>query len=115
LTAARTGLNVEEAQSIGLDAGRAVIQTGSRAHYYPGGAPMTIVVAADKKSRRLLGAEMVGADGVAHRINTFAAALAAGMTLDEVHQLDLAYAPPFSPVWDPVLTACEVAGKKIRD
>jgi pyruvate/2-oxoglutarate dehydrogenase complex dihydrolipoamide dehydrogenase (E3) component len=63
---------------------------------------------ADKETRRVLGASMVGEEGVAQRINTVATALHNHVTVDELSQYDLAYSPPFSPVWDPVLTASKV-------
>jgi pyruvate/2-oxoglutarate dehydrogenase complex dihydrolipoamide dehydrogenase (E3) component len=59
----------------------------------------------DKKSGRLLGAQMVGKEGAAHRINAPAVALHAKMSVEEFSQSDLAYAPPFGPSWDPLLTA----------
>ncbi len=109
LEVARTGLtDPDEARDAGFEPVERTITTGSRASYDPGRAPITIHVAADAPTGRLLGASMVGADRVAKRIDTVATALHAGMTLDEVERLDLSYAPPFSPVWDPVLTAAKV-------
>ena len=67
----------------------------------------------DKKSGRLLGCRMVGKEGVAHRINATAVALHCKMTVQEFFQTDLAYAPPFSPVWDPLLTAANQLLKKV--
>ena len=113
LAAARTGLGREEAKTHGLELEKVVVKSKTRAHYYPGGSEMTLVLLVDKKNRsRLLGAQMAGADGVPHRINTLATAIAAGLTLDRIMDLDLAYAPPFSPVFDPVLQAAEQAMKK---
>jgi pyruvate/2-oxoglutarate dehydrogenase complex dihydrolipoamide dehydrogenase (E3) component len=66
---------------------------------------MTVLMVADRSSRRLLGAQIVGAEDAALRIDVAATALAAGMTVDEVVMLDLAYAPPFSSVWSPILVA----------
>ena len=114
LTAARTGLGLDEARNAGFDAEKVNVTSNSRAHYYPGGGKISSVLIVEKGSRRVLGAQMAGTDGVAHRINIWAAAIGAGMTLPQVHALDLAYAPPFSPVWDPVLIASEVAMKKIK-
>jgi pyruvate/2-oxoglutarate dehydrogenase complex dihydrolipoamide dehydrogenase (E3) component len=68
---------------------------------------------ADRKSGRLLGAQMVGREGVAHRINAAAVALHNHMTVEDFVQTDLAYAPPFGPVWDPLLTAANQLLKKI--
>jgi len=67
----------------------------------------------DKKTGRLLGAQMVGTDGVAHRINAPAVALHAGMGVADFIQCDLGYAPPFGPVWDPVLTVANQLIKKL--
>jgi NADPH-dependent 2,4-dienoyl-CoA reductase/sulfur reductase-like enzyme len=114
LTAARTGLGLDEARNAGFDAEKVVVQSNSRAHYYPGGGKINSVLIVEKGTRRVLGAQMAGTDGVAHRINIWAAAIGAGMTLPQVHALDLAYAPPFSPVWDPILIASEVAMKKVK-
>jgi NADPH-dependent 2,4-dienoyl-CoA reductase/sulfur reductase-like enzyme len=65
----------------------------------------------DETSRRLLGGQMVGHEGVAKRIDTIAAALQAGWTIDELAELDASYAPPFAPVWDPILVAANLARK----
>jgi len=109
LEAARTGvIDHDEAEDAGFDPVSKTIQAPSRAHYYPGGSPITIRLTADRKSGKLLGASMVGKEGVAKRIDTVATALHAGMTVEDVEYLDLSYAPPFSPTWDPVLTAAKV-------
>lgn len=114
LEVARTGVFDEAlAAEADFDPVSVTIEAESRAHYYPGGKPIRIQLTADADSRRVLGAAMVGREGVAKRIDTVATALHAGMTVDEVEMLDLAYAPPFSPVWDPVLTAAKVLGSKV--
>jgi len=110
---ARTGLNMNEAIKAGFDPVDAVITTRSRAHSYPGNAEIKVNMIGDKKSGRLLGVQMVGIDGVAHRINAPAVALHKKMTVEEFSQCDLAYAPPFGPVWDPVLTAAVQLMKKM--
>jgi NADPH-dependent 2,4-dienoyl-CoA reductase/sulfur reductase-like enzyme len=114
LTIARTGLSLKECAELGLDIEKVVVETASRAHYYPGGARIVNVLIAEKKSGKLWGAQMAGKDGVSSRINIWAAALAAGMTLDQIYDLDLAYAPPFATAWEPTLIASEVALKKIK-
>ena len=114
LEVARTGIiDGEEARDAGFDPVSATIRAESRAHYYPGGSPITIQLVGDGETGRLLGASMVGREGVAKRIDSVVTALHAGMTVAEVETLDLAYAPPFSPVWDPVLTAAKVLGGKL--
>ena len=102
---ARTGLDLNESKKAGFDPIDTVISTRSRAHNYPGNEEIKVHIIGDKKSGRLLGVQMVGIDGVAHRINAPAVALHNKMTVEEFSRCDLAYAPPFSPVWDPVLTA----------
>jgi len=109
LEVVRTGItNEDDARDLGYDPVSRTITTGSRASYYPGYAPITVRMVADRESERVLGAGMVGTDRVAKRIDTVATALHAGMTVPDVENLDLAYAPPFGPVWDPVLTAAKV-------
>lgn len=110
---ARTGLSLAEAMSHGFDAVENVIKTRSRAHGQQGSTDIWVQIVGDKASKRLLGMFMVGKEGVAHRINAPAVALTAGMTVDEYIQSDLAYAPPFGPVWDPTLTAAIQLGKKL--
>jgi len=102
-----------EAQEFGFDPAEIVIESRSRAHAYPGSSMIHIQMIGDRKSGRLLGAQMVGLEGVAHRINAPAVALQTGMSVEEFTQCDLAYAPPFSPVWDPVLTAANQLLKKL--
>ncbi|MFB6131405.1 MAG: FAD-dependent oxidoreductase, partial [Salinigranum sp.] len=94
LEAARTGvLDEEEAREAGFDPASVTIDAHSRAHYYPGGADIRVTLVADRDSRRVLDAGVVGADRAAKRIDTVATALHAEMTVDDVEYLDLAYAP----------------------
>jgi NADPH-dependent 2,4-dienoyl-CoA reductase/sulfur reductase-like enzyme len=113
LEVAQTGLNLEEALSCGFEATATTVQTRSRAHAHPGSSTIWVQMVGDKKSGRLLGVQMVGQEGVAHRINAPAVALHAHMTVEQFSQSDLAYAPPFSPVWDPMLTAANQLLKKM--
>jgi len=109
LEVARTGLlDDEAAREAGFDPVSTTITDESRAHYYPGGADITVTLAADRESERLLGGAVVGRDRAGKRIDTVASALAARASVTDLQNLDLAYAPPFSPVWDPVLTAARV-------
>ena len=114
LQVARTGVvDPEEARAAGFDPVSATITTISRAHYYPGWSRIVVHAIADRKTGRLLGANMVGEEGTAHRINAVATAITAGMSVDEVGRLDLGYAPPFGPVWDPVLGVAKVLGEEL--
>ena len=110
---ARTGLSVTEAAAAGFAARSATIHAASRARYL-GGKDMVVKVVADRASGRLLGAQMAGPDGVAKRIDVFATALQARLTVEQVSQLDLSYAPPFSTVWDPVLIAMQEMLRELR-
>jgi len=98
----------ERAREAGFDPASETITAGSRSGYYPGAADTTVTLTADRESGRLLGGAITGTDRAAVRIDTVATALEAGMTVAEVERLDLQYAPPFSPVWDPVLVAAKV-------
>jgi len=105
LQVARTGLSVKEARDAGFDPAEVVIESRSRAHAHPGSSTIHVQMVGDKLSGRLLGVQMVGREGAAHRIDAPAVALHAGLTVEAFSECDLAYAPPFSPVWDPMLTA----------
>ena len=109
LEIARTGLGVREAEAAGLRAVVSSITAGTRAHYYPDGTDMTVLLVVEEGTGRLLGGQIVGGPGAGKRIDTLAAALWNGMLVEDLVQMDLAYAPPFSPVWDPVLTAARRA------
>jgi pyruvate/2-oxoglutarate dehydrogenase complex dihydrolipoamide dehydrogenase (E3) component len=110
---ARTGINEKEAEKFGFIPVSETVKTRSRAHAHPGSSDIWIHMVADKKTGRLLGVQMVGKEGVAHRINSVAVALHNRMTVEHFAQTDLAYAPPFGPVWDPLLTAANQMLKKI--
>ncbi|RJR21664.1 MAG: pyridine nucleotide-disulfide oxidoreductase [Desulfobacteraceae bacterium] len=105
LEVAKTGLNAAEAKEAGFNPAEVVIESRSRAHAHPGSSGILVNMAGDKISGRLLGVQMVGREGTAHRINAASVALHQHMTVEAFSQCDLAYAPPFSPVWDPLLTA----------
>jgi len=113
LQVARTGLTLMEARRFGFEAVTATITANSRASAYPGVEKITVTLVVDKSTKRVLGAEMAGKDGVAKRIDVIASALQNHMTVEALSQLDLSYAPPFAPVWDPILVAANVALKKI--
>ena len=101
----RSGLSEREATAAGIAFRSARIDSTTRAGYYPGAAPITVKLVAEEGSGRLIGGQIVGGEGAAKRIDTVATAIWNGMTAEEVVNLDLSYAPPFSPVWDPVQTA----------
>jgi NADPH-dependent 2,4-dienoyl-CoA reductase/sulfur reductase-like enzyme len=105
LEVARTGLREAEAEQAGLRFVSTLTESTTRAGYFPGTRPITIKIIAEKRSGRLLGAQIVGQEGAAKRIDVLATAIWNGMTVEEVSGLDLSYAPPFAPVWDPVLIA----------
>ena len=105
LEVARTGLAEAEAERAGLRYVSTLTESTTRAGYFPGARPITIKMIAEKRSGRLLGAQIVGEEGAAKRIDVLATAIWTGMTVEEVSGLDLSYAPPFAPVWDPVLIA----------
>jgi NADPH-dependent 2,4-dienoyl-CoA reductase/sulfur reductase-like enzyme len=113
LQVARTGLSVEDARRLGFTPAEKVITSSSRAHNHPGAQPIWVQLVGDKKTGRLLGAQMAGRESAAHRINAAAVALHNHMTVAAFAQTDLAYAPPFGPVWDPLLTAANVLLKKL--
>ncbi len=113
LEVARTGLTVKEAEAAGFDPVEGMIETRSKAHAHPGSATIWVQMTGDRQSGRLLGAIMVGRHGVAHRINAAAVALHARLSVAQFSQCDLAYAPPFGPVWDPLLTAANQLLKKL--
>ena len=110
LEVARTGLSLAEARAAGFDAEETESESPSRAGYYGGGSKILTRLVADRRGR-LLGAQMVGREGVAHRADVFAAALHAGLRVEEIERFDLAYAPPFAPTIDPILRAAHKAGR----
>jgi len=114
LEVARTGLREAEAEAAGFDFESVVVDSTTRAAYFPGAAPITTKLVAERRTGRLLGAQIVGAEGAAKRIDVLACALWNEMTVDEIASLDLGYAPPFSSVWDPVLIAARKAGAAVE-
>jgi NADPH-dependent 2,4-dienoyl-CoA reductase/sulfur reductase-like enzyme len=102
---ARTGLMEREIRDLGLLYATASAKSKTRAGYYPGVGWISVKLLAEQGSGRLLGGQIVGLEGAAKRIDVLATAITAGMTAQHLVDLDLSYAPPFSPVWDPVQTA----------
>nr|WSZ13954.1 FAD-dependent oxidoreductase [Streptomyces canus] len=114
LEIARTGLREKDARRVGLQFVSVTIESTSRAGYYPGASPMTVKMLAERRTGRLLGVQIVGREGAGKRVDIAAVALTAGMTVEQMTALDLGYAPPFSPVWDPVLVAARKAAAEVR-
>jgi NADPH-dependent 2,4-dienoyl-CoA reductase/sulfur reductase-like enzyme len=113
LEIARTGLREKDATALGLQFVSVTIEASSTAGYLATARPMTVKMLAEVPTGRLLGAQIVGREGSAKRIDVCAVALWNDMTVEEVTGLDLGYAPPFSPVWDPVLVAARAAASKV--
>jgi NADPH-dependent 2,4-dienoyl-CoA reductase/sulfur reductase-like enzyme len=109
LEVARTGLTEREAAAAGFAFVTAAVESTSRAGYYPGASTMVVKLIAEKRTGMLLGAQIVGREEAAKRIDSLAIAVWNRMTVEEMTALDLSYAPPFSPVWDPVLIAARKA------
>jgi NADPH-dependent 2,4-dienoyl-CoA reductase/sulfur reductase-like enzyme len=105
LQVARSGLSMKEAEKNGFEPAEVMIKARSRAHGHPGGSPFYVQMVGDKRSGRLLGAQLLGKEGAAHRVNAIAVALHQHMSVEAFSQCDLAYAPPFGPTWDPMLIA----------
>ncbi|TDE08950.1 FAD-dependent oxidoreductase [Jiangella asiatica] len=111
LELARTGLTEDDARAAGLDIIAVTAESTTRSGYFPGAMPITVKVVAERPGGRLLGVQIVGRDGSAKRIDVCALALWNEMTAAELAMTDLSYAPPFSPVWDPV----QIAARKVAD
>lgn len=112
LGVAHTGLSETQAQAL-FQPVAVQITASDRARYYPGAAPLTVRLVAEKGTGRLLGGQILGAVEAVKRIDVIAAALYARLTVQDLEAFDLAYAPPFSPVWDPLLIAAQVLLKEL--
>ncbi|MFJ8937603.1 FAD-dependent oxidoreductase [Streptomyces sp. NPDC102365] len=114
LEIARTGLREKDAHRAGLRFEAVTIESTNSAGYYPKADLMTVKMLAELRTGRLLGVQIVGREGAAKRVDIAAVALTAGMTVEQMTALDLGYAPPFSPVWDPILVAARKAVTAVR-
>lgn len=114
LSVANTGITDAQAQEAGIEAQSVMIKSKTRAHAYPGAKDIMVRLLFQPAGGKLLGAYMVGGEGVAKRIDVIVTALAAGFTVQDLASLDLSYAPPFAPVWDPILVAANIAKKKVH-
>jgi NADPH-dependent 2,4-dienoyl-CoA reductase/sulfur reductase-like enzyme len=112
LTVARTGLSFQEASAEGLSPVSARIEALDKASYYPAARKIWVKLIAERQTRKLVGAQVVGYGEAAKRIDVAATAIMAGMTADEAAQLDLAYSPPYGNLWDPLLIAAHALMKK---
>lgn len=110
---ASTGLTVEQAKEAGYEVEEAKIIKMDKASYYPGGKDNYIKLIFDKRSGRLFGAQAIGSESISGRINLLATAITAGMTVAELSEVDLVYAPSVAPVYDPILIAANQGKKKV--
>jgi NADPH-dependent 2,4-dienoyl-CoA reductase/sulfur reductase-like enzyme len=113
LEIARTGLLEAVAEAAGFSAASVTIKSTTRAGYYPGTTPISVKMLAETGTGRLLGAQLVGREGSGKRVDVCAVAVWQEMTVGEMTDLDLGYAPPFAPVWDPVLVAARKAARAV--
>lgn len=114
LEVARTGLNEREAADAGFDFLTSTVDSTTRAGYFPGSAPIKTKMVVEKVNGRLLGAQVIGREGAAKRIDVIATALWNEMTVDDMLNMDLSYAPPFAPLWDPVLISARKAWQAVE-
>ena len=105
-TAVQTGLTLLEVERAGFSAAVFTHQSRTRASYYTVAEPLWSRIVVDRTTRRLLGAQILSREGVAERIDVFATPLFNRMSIDEIYDLDLAYVPPYGPVYDPVIDIC---------
>lgn len=112
---ARTGLTEVDAAKSGFSSVSVVVNSTTRAGYFPGAQPIKTKMIVEERSGRLLGAQIIGKEGAAKRIDAIAMALWNEMTVDQMMHVDLSYAPPFAPVWDPVLITARAAWKKVQE
>jgi NADPH-dependent 2,4-dienoyl-CoA reductase/sulfur reductase-like enzyme len=108
---ARTGLSQHEAQDAGYSVVSIVVDSTTRAGYYPGAEPIRVKLIAERGTGRLLGGQIVGREGSAKRIDILATAIWNAMTAGELFACDISYAPPYSPVFDPIV----IAARKVHD
>lgn len=111
LAIASTGLTATEARSRGYAVDETKIRAKDASHYFPGAADIHVKLIVDEDTERLLGGQIVGRPSAIKRIDVLATALHHRLTVSDLQRLDLSYAPPFSPVWDPLLIAANVAGR----
>lgn len=113
LEIARTGLLEDQAHDAGFETVSVTVESTTRAGYLPGTTPITVKMIAERRTGRLLGAQLVGREGSGKRVDVCATAVWNEMTVEEIIGLDIGYAPPFAPVWDPVLVAARKASESV--
>ena len=113
LEISRVGLGEKQARDAGFDPAVVSTDTTTHAGYLPSALPMTVLMVADRATRRLLGVQVVGGEGAGLRIDAAAVAITTGQSVDDVVMLDLAYAPPFSSVWSPIQVAARAMAKEL--
>src|SRR5215467_85607 len=113
LAVARTGLCLEDAAVEGMPVVTARIEAMDRAAYYPTARKLWVKLVAERDSRKLLGAQVIGYGEAARRIDVAATAITAGLRVDDVAQLDLAYSPPYGNLWDPLLVAAQALIRRL--
>jgi NADPH-dependent 2,4-dienoyl-CoA reductase/sulfur reductase-like enzyme len=111
LAVACTGLTTAQAQALGYTVRAPMIRDLNASRYFPGAAPIYVKLVVDEETGRLVGGQIAGQRGVAKRIDVLATALHHRLTVADLQALDLSYAPPFAPVWDPILVAANVAAR----
>lgn len=114
LAFAQTGLTEQACRAEGIDCVTALIESKSKAAYMPDAGDMAVKVVAEHTSGKLLGVQLVGPEDAGLRINAAAVAIHAGLKVGKLAEVETAYAPPFSPVWDPLIVAAEQCAKEVR-
>ena len=109
----RTGLSEKDASALGFDVETIISPAPDRPHFYPGNQPIIIKLVADKKNKKILGVQVIGPGDVAKRVDVVGTALTFGATAEQLSSIDLAYAPPFSPALDNIITAAHVMMNKL--
>jgi NADPH-dependent 2,4-dienoyl-CoA reductase/sulfur reductase-like enzyme len=113
LAVARTGLSSADAAAEGMPVVAARIEAMDRAAYYPSARKLWVKLIAERESRKLIGAQVVGYGDASKRVDIAATAVTAGLRVDELAQLDLAYSPPYGNLWDPLLIAAQAVLRNI--
>ena len=113
LAAARTGLSSEDAAAESISVVSARIEALDRAAYYPTARKIWVKLIAERESRKLIGAQVVGYGDASKRIDVACTAITSGLTVDELAQMDLAYSPPYGNLWDPILIAAQAVLRKM--